>query len=100
LVAAEEIGLIVIGLDAMWGIAVCQADAGDAVTAARLLGWVHERLSRLGAPSDADDLAFEEGLRDRLGSERLASELAAGAALAREEAINLALGRSDLTTPG
>ena len=100
LVAAEEIGLIVIGLDAMWGIAVCQADAGDAVTPARLLGWVHERLSRLCAPSDADDLAFEEGLRDRLGSERLASELAAGAALAREEAINLALGRSDLTTPG
>ena len=100
LIAAEEIGLVVIGLEAMGGIASCQADADDAVSAARLFGWVQERYSRLGAPPDANDLAFEERLRERLGSERLASEFAAGAALAREEAINLALGRSDLTTPG
>jgi hypothetical protein len=100
LVAAEEIGLVVIGLDAMWGIAFCQAEEGDAVTAARLLGWAHDRLSRLGAPMDADDLEFEERLRDQLGSERLASELAAGAALGRDEAIDLALGRSDPARPG
>ena len=99
LIAAEEIGLVVIGLDAMWGIASCQAEAGDADTAARLLGWVDDRLSRLGAPRDAVDLAFEESLRDRLGPERLASEFAAGAALARDEAIGLALGVGESAPP-
>ena len=68
LVAAEEIGLVVIGLDAMWGIASCQAEAGDAVTAARLLGWVHDRLSRLGAPSEPEDVALEERLRGPAGA--------------------------------
>jgi tetratricopeptide (TPR) repeat protein len=93
LAAAEEIGLVEIELNAMWGIATYQAEEGDAITAARLLGWINERRSRLGAPSDADDIALGESLRDKLGSERLASELAAGAALAREDAIGLALGR-------
>ncbi len=39
-------------------------------------------------------------LEAALGPERLASELAAGAALSLEDAIDLALGRSDSATPG
>ena len=77
------------------GVAVVPQRVGSG-----LLGWVNERRSHLGAPTDADDIAVEDSLRDRLGPERLASELAAGAALAREEAIDLALERSDSATPG
>ena len=97
---AEEIGLVETELNAVLGLVSYEAEAGDALTAARLLGWVNERRSHLGAPTDADDIAVEDSLRDRLGPERLASELAAGAALAREEAIDLALERSDSATPG
>ena len=100
LAAAAEIGLVDIELSALWGLARYEAEAGDRVTAARPVGWINERQARLGAPSDEDDIALEEGLRDRLGPERLASELAAGAVLAREDAIDLALGRSDSATPG
>ena len=100
LAAAAEIGLVDIEVSAVWGLASDEAEAGDAVTAARLLGWMTERKARLGAPSDADDARLEESVRDRLGSDRLASELAAGAALAREDAIDLALGRSDSTPLG
>ena len=93
LAASEEIGLFEIELSAMWGLASCQAEAGDTVTAARLLGWIAEGKARLGVPDDADDLALEETVREALGQERFASELVSGAALGREGAIDLALGR-------
>jgi len=100
LAAAAEIGLVTIELSAMWGIASHEAAAGDAVTAAHLLGWVNESKTRLGEPSDEDDIEFEESLRDTLGPDRFAAELAAGAVLRREDAIDLALGRSDSAPPG
>lgn len=84
----------------MWGIASCQAEAGEIVTAARLLGWIAEGKARLGVPDDADDLALEEAVRERLGPEQFASGLAAGATLGREGAIDLALGRSGSAAPG
>ena len=55
--------------------------------------------SRLGAATDDMDDVLERQTLARLeaafGPERLASELAAGAALSLEDAIDLALGRSD-----
>ena len=64
------------------------------------MGWVNEQAARLGAAFGPEDIVVEEGLRDRLGPERLLPELAAGAALTREDAIGLAFGRSDSATPG
>ncbi len=83
----------------MWGLASYEATAGDVVIAARLVGWVNEQFARLGASADRDDIALEESLRDRLGYERLSSELAAGAALTREDAIDLAVRVSDPAIP-
>jgi hypothetical protein len=59
---------------------------------------VSERWARLDAPEDVEDIELEERLRDTLGAERFALELAAGAALTREAAIELALepSRSEL----
>jgi predicted ATPase len=94
LAAAAEFGLIDIELDAVWGLASYEAVAGDVVIAARLIGWVNEQIARLGG-ADPDDIALEESLRDRLGPERLSSELAAGAALTREDAIDLAVRPGD-----
>ena len=76
----------------MSGIASYHAESGDAGVAARLLGWVDEQGSRLGSPRDADVVALEERLGADLGRERFASEVAAGAALGRQDAIALALG--------
>jgi hypothetical protein len=81
-------------VDAISGLASCEADAGNDVIAARLLGWVKEQESRLGSPSEERTIELEESLRDTLGAEPLATALAAGAALAREDAIDLALGGS------
>ena len=101
LAAAAEIGLADIELEALWGIAAHRAEEGDAVTAARLLGHMNERMSRLGAPERRGrHRASVKAFASTLGPERLASELAAGAALARGDAIDLALGRSDSATPG
>jgi hypothetical protein len=100
LAAAEEIVLVPIELLAMWGIAAYEGEGGDAVAAARLLGCINEERTRLGTDGDADHIMLEERLRDSLGTERLASELAVGAALALGEAIDLALGRSDSTKLG
>ena len=100
LAAAAEIGLIQIELDAVWGLASYEAVAGDVVIAARLVGWVNEQIARLGASADVDDIALEESLRDRLGAERLSSELAPGAALTREDAIDLAARRIGSATAG
>jgi predicted ATPase len=100
LAAAGEIGLIDIELDAVWGLASLEAVAGDDVVAARLVGWVNEQIARLGASSGADDVVLEESLQDRLGPERFSAELAAGAGLTREEAIDLAVRPSDSETLG
>jgi len=100
LAAAGEIGLIDIELDAVWGLASLEAVAGDDVVAARLVGWVNEQIARLGASGGADDVVLEESLQDRLGPERFSAELAAGAGLTREEAIDLAVRPSDSETLG
>ena len=100
LAAAGEIGLIDIELDAVWGLASLEAVAGDDVVAARLVGWVNEQIARLGATGGADDVVLEESLQDRLGPERFSAELAAGAGLTREEAIDLAVRPSDSETLG
>ena len=99
LAAAAEIGLVEIELNAMWGIASYQAEAGDALTSARLVGSVNERRARLGAPKDTEDIELEDSLRDRLGPARFESELAAGAVLTREAAIDLSLGQGDPAGP-
>jgi predicted ATPase len=100
LAAAGEIGLIDIELDAVWGLASLEAVAGDDVVAARLVGWVNEQIARLGATGGADDVVLEESLQDRLGPKRFSAELAAGAGLTREEAIDLAVRPSDSETLG
>jgi predicted ATPase len=97
LAAAEEIGLVETELNALLGIAASEAEAGDAVTAARLLGRINEQHSSLGAGRFEEDDAVYAGtlarLRSALEPEELASELATGAAMSQEEAIDLALGR-------
>jgi predicted ATPase/Tfp pilus assembly protein PilF len=102
--AATEIGLAEGQLWGLFGIAALESEAGDARAGARLLGRVHELASRLGVGSEYEDDAIERQtlarLEAALGPERLAFELAAGAALSLEDAIDLALGRSDSATPG
>jgi predicted ATPase/Tfp pilus assembly protein PilF len=102
--AATEIGLVDVQLWSLFNIAALEAEAGDAHVAARLFGRMKELESRLGAAIDDVDDARERQTLARLeavlGPERLASELAAGAALSLEDAIDLALGRSDSANPG
>ena len=102
--AATEIGLVEAQLHALFGLAAVEAEAGDALAGARLLGRMKELESRLGA-ADEDELDPLERqtlarLEAALGPDGLASELAAGAALSFEDAIDLALGRSESATPG
>jgi predicted ATPase/Tfp pilus assembly protein PilF len=102
--AATEIGLVEAQLHALFGLAAVEAEAGDARAGARLLGRMKELESRLGA-ADEDELDPLERqtlarLEAALGPDGLASELAAGAALSLEDAIDLALGRSGSATPG
>jgi non-specific serine/threonine protein kinase len=91
LAAAVELGHSGDELTALYFIAACEAEIGDAVAAARLFGWTKEHWRRLGAADDVealdDDLLARVG--EALGPERLAAELSAGAALSREGAINL-----------
>ena len=102
--AATEIGLVEGQLWALWGVAVCDAQAGDARAAARLLGFERELEARLNAAREAQDDAVEQEtlarLENALGPELLESELAAGAALSLEDAMDLALGRKGSTTTG
>jgi predicted ATPase len=101
--AATEIGLVEGQLWALFGLAVVETETGDTRTGARLFGHTRELASRLGAAyEEADDLDRQTfaRLEAALGPELLASELAAGAALSLEDAIDLALGRSGPATPG
>jgi predicted ATPase/Tfp pilus assembly protein PilF len=91
LAAAAELGLVETELYALAGIAAYEAEAGDVFTAARLWGWVQERRTRLGSPLHEEDLDIEI-LHRALGPDRLATELAIGAAMSREDVIELALG--------
>jgi predicted ATPase len=97
LAAAQEIGLVEIEMHALLGLATYEAEAGDTVTAARLFGWMKELESRLGAANDEYEIGLEQEtlarLRDALGPEGLASELASGARMSHDETIELALGR-------
>jgi predicted ATPase/Tfp pilus assembly protein PilF len=97
--AATEIGLVEAQLHALFGIAAVEAEAGDCAVGARLFGRMKELRSRLGAASEEQDDAVEQQALERLdialGPELLASELAAGAALPLEDAIDLALGRNE-----
>ena len=96
--AATEIGLIEGQLWALFGLAVVEAESGGTRTAALLLGQMRALASRLVAVNDEQaDMERETfaRLEAALGPERLEAELAAGAALSLEDAIELALGRSD-----
>ena len=97
--AATEIGMVEGQLNALWGLAVLEAEAGDPLTGARLFGCAKELTSRLHAAVDEleDDLDRQTlaRLEAALGPDRLAAELAAGAALPLEEAVELALGRRE-----
>ena len=101
--AATEIGLVECQLWAVFGLAVVEAESGEARTGALLFGWLKELRSRLGANNDEQQDAIERQtlarLEAALGPELLSSELDAGAALSLEDAIDLALGRSDLPAP-
>ena len=95
--AATEIGLIEGQLWALFGLAMVEAEIGEPRTGARLFGRMKELKSQLGAANEEqedDERATLVRLEVKLGPELLASELAAGAALSLDEAIDLALGRS------
>ena len=95
--AATEIGLVEGQLWALFGLAMVEAEIGEPRTGARLFGRMKELKSQLGAANeeqDDDERATLVRLEAKLGPELLASELAAGAALSLDEAIDLALGRS------
>jgi predicted ATPase/Tfp pilus assembly protein PilF len=102
--AATEIGLVEGQLWALFGLAAVEAETGKARTGARLFGCMKELASRLGAANEADEDALERQTLARLEAalepELLASELAAGAAMSLEDAIDLALGRSGSASTG
>jgi hypothetical protein len=86
---------------ALFGLAAIEVETGDTRTGARLFGHTTELASRLGAAyEELDDVERQTfaRLEAALGPELLASELAAGAALSLEDAIDLALGRTDSST--
>ena len=101
--AANEIGLVESQLWALFGLGELAAETGDARTGARLVGRARELALRLGAAEEYLALEVEwrtaARLESALGPELLASELAAGAGMSLEDAIELALGRSDSATP-
>jgi tetratricopeptide (TPR) repeat protein len=101
LAAAVEIGVVSIHRGALSGIAACEAKAGNVVTAARLVGRTDALTSSLGLVEDdhGERQQTLAAVSATLGPDRLAIELAAGAALSPEEALNLALGQSGSATP-
>ena len=95
--AATEIGLVEGQLQALFGLAALEAETGEPRAGARLFGRTKELASRLGAANEEQsdvERANAGEARGALGPELLTSELAAGAALSLEDAIDLALGRS------
>jgi Homeodomain-like domain len=92
--AATEICLVGAQLDALLGIAATETEVGDPAVGARLFGRMKELASVVGAAGEEQNGRLMqqtlERLETALGSERLAAELAAGAALPLGEAIDLA----------
>ena len=100
--AATEIGLVECQLWSLFGLAAVDVESGDTRTGAPLFGYTTELASRLGADYDEQDAVARQTfarLEAALGPELLESELAAGAVLSLEDAIELALGRGDSVTP-
>jgi predicted ATPase/class 3 adenylate cyclase len=96
LTAAVEIGAVAIQAVIMYCIALCEAALGDVGVAARLIGQTEQLNSRLGATDSSTEDWYAEDLaplRAALGEDRFEAELAAGAALSLEEAVDLALGK-------
>jgi predicted ATPase/class 3 adenylate cyclase len=93
---ATEIGLVDVQLWSLLGIALLEAEAGDPVVGARVLGRSIELALRLGAADEHDVLAVERKARSRLeaalGREKVASELSVGSSMSLDDAIALALG--------
>jgi predicted ATPase/class 3 adenylate cyclase/Tfp pilus assembly protein PilF len=101
--AATEIGLIECQLWAMSSLAAIEAEAENSRTGARLFGHAMELASRLGAAHDESELMERQTLarlEAALGPELLASELAAGAALSLQDAIDLAFAGDSPKLPG
>jgi len=98
--AATEIGLIESQLWALSSLAAVEAEAGNPRLSARLFGHAMELASRLGASHDESEVIERQTfarLEAALGPELITSELAAGAALSLEDAIELAFAQG---TPG
>ena len=99
LVAAEQLGDVEAELAGLFGLAACGVESGDAVNAARLLGWEQSAGSRLGGRYQwrAQTLRDETLalLRDALGAERLEAELETGSLLTHDEAVRIALRRTE-----
>ncbi len=100
LAAAVEVGVVAIEEAVLSGLAECEAEAGNAEVAARLLGRSDALRSMLGAAQGDDGdrertLALTEAA---IGPDRVAAALAAGAAMSREDALDLALGRESTTS--
>jgi hypothetical protein len=101
LAAAVEIGAVIIQSHALSGIAICEAEAGNAVVAARLVGRCDALTSTVGRAED-DYGEREQTLATiaaALGPDRLAAELTIGTALSPEETLDLALGQNESATP-
>jgi len=103
LTAAEEIGLVEAQLWALLGVATYEAEGGQAVRG-RAPARPRQAVGvgspqRRGRPGRGVQRRTLAALHLALAPERLAAELAAGAALSLEDAIDLALGRSGVQTP-
>jgi predicted ATPase len=95
LTSAVEIGAAGFQAPILYGIALCEAALGDVGVAAQLIGQTKQLSSSLGATDYSDEDWFIEEvapLRAALGDDRFEAELAAGAALSFEDAVDLALG--------
>jgi hypothetical protein len=96
LTAALEIGAAEMLADALSGVAFCEVRAGNPVVAARLLGQSNALVSSLGSPYHAkEEERARATMHAALGPDGLAAELAAGAAMSVEDAVDLAFGRAD-----
>ena len=99
LATSQEVGLVEAEINALLGLAACEAEDGDPIWAARMLGCAQASAARVGHKAAANYLLGTLGLAGRtertlsetLGSERLDAELGAGAALSRDEVIGRAL---------
>jgi tetratricopeptide (TPR) repeat protein len=99
---ATDIGLVDVQLWSLLGIALLEAEAGEATVGARLLGRTMVLAQRLGAVEEHDVLRLEREtmsmLEAALGRETLESELSVGSSMSLDDAIALALGSGSSAT--